>query len=335
MTVCSSRQLRSLATAAGFDLVGFAKAEPIEARVLNDWLEAGYHADLDWVAERVVERLDVSKLLPGAKTVVALACNYWHSDDAGPIARYARGRDYHATLRDKLRVLRRGLREAWPGVNDYGSVDANPVMEKVWAARAGLGSVGKNGCFITPEYGSWVVLATMILDVEVDEYASAPDAEVCGRCTLCITSCPTSAIVEDRVVDARACLAYQTIENGNPVPEQLRLAMPSIVFGCDVCQDVCPLNATPLRAQARFAPRAIAQASVQQLAAMTKAQFDEWTPGTALVRAGFDGLRRNAAYALGASKDASARAVLEALVGDANEGVRDAAAWALAQLGTP
>ncbi len=327
-----SARVRELAISAGFDLVGFARAEPIDPRVLGDWLEQGFHADLDWMAEHVAQRLDVATLFPGARTVIALACNYWHTDDPGPIARYARGRDYHATLRDRLRALRRGLREAFPGVTDYGSVDANPVMEKVWAARAGLGYVGKHACFITPEFGSWVVLAVMILDADVDELASGPTEERCGRCDLCVTSCPTGAIVADRVVDARACLSYQTIENEAVVPEPLRAAMPNLIFGCDICQDVCPLNATPVRAQVRFLPREVAKATVLELAAMTKAQYDAWAPGTPLVRAGYDGLRRNAAYALGAMKSVAAREVLERLTADPDVRVRDAATWALAQL---
>lgn len=333
MSPLSSERLRVLATNAGFELVGFARAEPIEPAVLLDWLAQGHHADLDWMAERVAERLDVSKLLPGARTVIALGANYWHTDDDGPIARYARGRDYHATMRDRLRVLRRTLRQAFPGVSDYGSVDANPVMEKVWAARAGLGYVGKNACFITPEFGSWVVLATMILDAEVDVYGSGPTPDACGRCTLCLTSCPTGAFVADRVVDARACLSYQTIENDGVTPEPLRHAMAGHVFGCDVCQDVCPLNATPLRASARFSPREVANATVLELAAMTKDQYDAWAPGTALVRAGYDGLRRNAAYALGAMQQPGSRVVLERLASDDDERVREAARWALSRLG--
>ncbi len=330
--VLPSAKVRELAISAGFDLVDFARAEPIDAAVLNDWLSNGFHAELDWMSERVAERLDVRTLLPGAKTVIALACNYWHTDDAGPIARYARGRDYHATMRDKLRVLRRGLREHFPSVNDYGSVDANPVMEKVWAARAGLGYVGKHACFITPEFGSWVVLAVMILDAEVDQYCEDEVEERCGRCSLCVSACPTGAIVADRVVDARACLSYQTIENEDPVPLAVRAAMPNLVFGCDVCQDVCPLNATPMRAQARFAPREVGQKTVLELAAMTKADWERWSPGTALVRAGYDGLRRNAAYALGAMRAATAKETLTRLTSDESAPVREAATWALTQL---
>lgn len=332
VTTLPAERVAQFARSAGFDLVGFAEAEPIEPRVLEAWLAAGHHADLDWMAERVAERLDVRRLFEGAQTVIALACNYWHSDDASPIARYARGRDYHATMRDRLRTLRRLMREAFPAVRAYTSVDANPVMEKIWAVRAGLGTVGKNACLITPQFGSWVVLATMIIDAPIDATARVPEQDVCGRCTLCLTSCPTGAIVEERVVDSRSCLSYQTIENERPVPEALRLAMPNIVFGCDVCQDVCPLNATPVRAQARFEPRAVAKATVLELAAMTRTQWEQWAPGTPLVRAGYDGVRRNAAYALGAMRSVEARPLLEQLTRDEHPGVSEAARWALTQL---
>ncbi len=332
--VLASATLKQHALSAGFDLVGFARAEPIDASHLTGWLEAGYHADLDWMQLRLAERLDISRMLPGAKTVIALASNYWRSDEAGPIARYARGRDYHATGRDRIRALRRSIQTSWPGTRDYASVDAGPVMEKVWAARAGLGFVGKNGCFITPELGSWVVLSTMTLDAEIEPagYGAGPTTDQCGRCTLCMTSCPTGAIVEDRVVDAGACLSYQTIENTGSVPLNLRAAMPNIVFGCDICQDVCPLNASPVFAPERFAPRAVAGASVLELAAMSREQYAAWAPGTPLARAGFEGLKRNAAYALGAMRAIHARSVLETLSTDSNAAISEAASWALQQL---
>lgn len=330
--VLSSARLAALARAAGFDLVGFARAEPIPASVLGDWLAAGLHADLDWMAERAHERLDVRALLPGAETVVALACNTWHGGGPGPLARYARGRDYHATLRDRLRTLRRTFRAEVPGVEDYGSADVNPVMEKVWAARAGLGFVGKSGCFITSDFGSWVVLATFILAAPVDAYADGPEADRCGACSLCVSSCPTGAILPGKQVDARACLSFHTIENEGPTPEALRPALDGLVFGCDVCQAVCPLNAAPVLAGERFAPRAVGGVGVRELAAMDRTQYEAWTKGTALVRAGFDGLRRNAAYALGAARDEGARPVLERLVADEAPLVREAAQWALRRL---
>ena len=313
--------------------MGFARAEALPPDVLLGWLEAGFAADLDWMRSRVEERLDPTKLLPGARTVIALACNYHRGDEPSTIARYARGRDYHATMRHRVRTLRRFIRERWPRVHDYGSVDAAPVMEKVWAARAGLGYVGKNGCFITPQFGSWVVLSALIIDAEVDAYAGGPAEDRCGRCTLCITSCPTSAIDELRRVDAGRCISYQTIETIGPIPEALREAHAGITFGCDICQEVCPLNDAPVLAGERFAPRPVAAVTALQLAGMTRDEYAQWIPGTAMARAQYDGLRRNAAYALGAAREQAARPVLERLAGDAHPSVREAATWALKRLG--
>lgn len=329
--------LRQLSEAVGFDLVGFARAEPIPPEALYSWLEAGYAADMDWMRERAAERLDVSQLLPGAKTVVAFANNYYRDDaeaQDSPIARYARGRDYHSTLRDRMKAFRKALKESYPGLGTYGSVDSGPLMEKVWAARAGLGYVGKNGCFITEPFGSWVLLATVVLDAEVDSYASGPAADRCGHCRKCLLSCPTGALVGNGRVDARACLSYQTIENRErEVPESFRVEMDNIVFGCDICQDVCPLNRKPVFAEhPRFAPRAVAGLGVMELAGLTAEQYERFIPGTALARAHFDGLRRNAIYALGAARDASARTLLEKLSGDTSDLVRSAAHWALRQL---
>ena len=334
----TTAHLREFSQQVGFDLVGFARAELIPPDDLYAWLESGCAADMDWMGTRAAERLDVSKLLPGAKTVVAFAINYYREDPSvadSPIARYARGRDYHSTLRDKLKAFRKALSQAWPEVQHYGSVDSGPLMEKVWAARAGLGYVGRNGCFITEPYGSWVLLATLILDAEVDAYAGGPTADRCGHCRKCILSCPTGALLGDSRVDARACLSYQTIENRHgEVPESFRVEMSGLVFGCDICQDVCPLNRHPvLTPQERFAPRAVAELGVRELAALTPEDYQRLVPGTALARARYDGLRRNAVYALGAAREQGARPLLEKLSGDASEVVRHAAQWALLQLG--
>ncbi len=328
--------LREFSRAARFDLCGFSRAEPIPPEHLTSWLEAGYAADMDWMGERAAERLDVSRLLPGARTVVSFACNYFgeHPDSAAsPLALYARGRDYHATLRDRIRAFRRSLRAAFPHVESYAGVDATPLMEKVWAVRAGLGHVGKNGCLITREHGSWVVLATMVLDAEVDAYADAVPADRCGACRLCLTHCPTGAIVPGRQVDARRCISFHTIENEGEVPVALRAALGGWVFGCDVCQRICPLNRAPIPTQdPRFLPRPVAGLSALQLAALSRDGYEQHVPGSALARAGYDGLRRNAAYALGASRDASARTVLEQLSQDSSTRVAEAARWALSEL---
>jgi epoxyqueuosine reductase len=328
----SSARLTGWAREAGFELVGFARAEPIPPRALTEWIAAGFDADLDWMKERLAERLDIRKLFPGARTVVALANNYWRTDAPSPIARYARGRDYHYTMKDRLKALRRSLRANAAHVDDFASVDTSAVMEKVWATRAGLGYVGRNGCLITERFGSWVVLATMVLNAEVDAYAAEPVADRCGKCTLCVTACPTGAIVADRTVDARACLSYQTIENPGSIPEAHRPALRGFVFGCDICQEVCPLNREPLAAMERFAPRPVSALSVAEIAALSAEQFKQLAAGTPLARAQYDGMRRNAAYALGAVKDVSARGLLEKLAADPSANVAEAARWALAQL---
>jgi epoxyqueuosine reductase len=336
VTPLPTAHLRQLAREVGFDLVGFARAEPIPSRFLVEWLEAGCDADMDWMGARVAERLDVSLLLPGARTVIAFATNYYREEQApgSPIARYARGRDYHSTLRDSLKAFRKRLGRAWPEVNDYGSVDSGPLMEKVWAARAGLGYVGKNGCFITEPYGSWVMLGALILDAEVDDYARGPAADRCGSCRKCLMSCPTGALLGGGRVDARACLSYQTVENHHhEVPESFRMEMGGLVFGCDICQDVCPLNRQPLPTpNERFVPRAVAHLGVRELAALTPEDYERLVPGTALARAKYDGLRRNAVYALGASRQHEARALLERLREDPSAPVRQAALWALLHL---
>lgn len=332
----SSELISQAARDTGFDLCGFARPEPIPAFVLGQWLEAGMAADMDWMAERAHERLDVTQLLPGARTVISLASNY-HSDApeaaGSPIARYARGRDYHATHKDRMRALRRWLKEQWPGILTYGGVDYVPLMEKVWATRAGLGYVGRNGCLITPRFGSYVLLATLVLDREVDRYASGLLEDRCGSCNLCVTACPTGAILPGSLVDSRLCLSYQTIENrSGPIPEALRPTMENVIFGCDLCQEICPHNDAPLNGHLRFAPRAVASLGVREIAAMTPQQYDQLVPGTPLARAKYDGLRRNAAYALGAAGDHGARELLVSLSQDPSPLVSEAARWALTQL---
>ena len=331
--LCSA-EVVALAREAGFDLCGLARAEPIPPEVLGEWLASGLAADMDWMAARVAERTDVGRLVPGARTVISLACNYyvWDAElENSPVSRYARGRDYHATLKDRLRALRRLFEAKWPGVPMYATVDTGPVMEKVWAVRSGIGFVGRNGCLITPQFGSWVFLATAVLAAEVDQYADRLLEDGCGACSRCISACPTDAILPNRAVDARRCLSYQTIENSGRVPEELRPSFENLVFGCDICQAVCPLNAAPIPVPGggRFTPRPVASLGVRQLAALTREEYARLVPGTPLARAGYDGLRRNAAYALGAMRDLGAEDVLARLVEDPSDAVADAARWAL------
>jgi epoxyqueuosine reductase len=286
-----------------------------------------------WMGERLDERLDPRRVLPGAKTVVALAIGY-HRPGAprSPVARYARGRDYHYAHRDRMKVLRKKLLALAPGVETYACVDTGVAMEKVWAARAGLGWIGKNGCLINPTHGSWLTLSVMFLDRAVDAY-DEPHEERCGDCALCLRACPTKAFPAPGVVDARKCLAYQSIENEGLVPEKMRRAFRGRIFGCDVCQDVCPFNRGALpEGDERFAPRPLAAMTPTQIAALPSDELDGLAAGMALARASADGLRRNAIYAIGAARDRAARPVVEGLCSDPSPVVRDAAAWALSRI---
>jgi len=330
--------VKAAALASRFALVGLARAEALDGGPLEAWLAAGHAADMDWMARRKDERLDPRRVLPGAKTVIALAIGYRRADlraqsVSAPIARYARGRDYHYAHRDHMKTLRKRLLALAPGVETYACVDTGVAMEKVWAARAGLGWIGKNGCLINPRLGSWLTLSVMFMDRAVDVY-DEPHDERCGACTLCLEGCPTEAFPAPGVVDARRCLSYQSIENRGEVPEPLRRGFRGRVFGCDVCQDVCPWNRGDLpEGDERFAPRPLAELPPAELAAMPPAELERLAAGMALARANPDGLRRNALYAIGAARDRKALPVVERLTTDENPAIRDAALWARGRLG--
>ncbi len=326
----SSEAILEQARLAGFHLAGLARAEPLDGAPLDRWLAQGFAAGLGWMSERRAERLDPTLLFPGARTVVALGCCVLTRAHASPspLARYARGRDYHATMRDRMRHLRRWFRAQ--GVHDYAAVDTGPVMEKVWAQRAGLGWIGRSGMLVTPAHGSHVVLATMLLDREVDRYA-APHPDRCGTCSACLAGCPTGAIVAPGVVDSRACLSYQTIEDRGLFPSALA-PHARLAFGCDACQDACPWN-RPGHAcdDPRFAPRPVAGLSLLELATLSPARWDELAPGTALPRVQHAGMRRNALVCLGAARDPAVLG-LRALLEDPEPTVREAVRWALARV---
>ncbi|HEY6476699.1 MAG TPA: tRNA epoxyqueuosine(34) reductase QueG, partial [Polyangia bacterium] len=295
-------------------------------------------ADMEWMRRRLDERLDPGVVLPGARTVIALAIPYHRPAIEGPsaIARYARGRDYHYAHRDRMKALRKRLLALDPTVETYAAVDTGVAMEKVWAERAGLGWIGKNGCLINTKLGSWLTLSVMFVDRAVDAY-DRPHDRRCGACTLCLGACPTQAFASPGVVDARRCLSYQSIENRGEVPEPLRPAFRERVFGCDVCQEVCPWNARELPVgDARFSPRLLASLSPAEIAGLTAADFERLAAGMALARAQYDGLRRNALYAIGgapARVDPAARAVVERLCDDPSPVVADAARWARERIG--
>jgi len=301
-----TRFVKDSALSLGFSKIGIAKAETIteEASRLRTWLARGYQADMHWMEQSVEKRENPRLVLDGLKSVVSVALNYYspavHSSapGTGKISRYAWGDDYHLILPDRLESLLARIRERVPGVNAKVYVDTGPVMEKVWAVRAGVGWLGKHTNVITREYGSWVFLAEILLDVEL-EYDS-PIGDFCGSCRACIDACPTDAIVAPYVLDASKCISYLTIEHRGRLPDELTPSFGRWVFGCDICQDVCPWNRFQQEtAELSFHPRpGNAAPDLTGLTQMSPEQFADRFRRSPVKRAKREGLARNARAAL-------------------------------------
>ena len=336
-SVLSAAEVRAAAHACGFALVGLARAAPLDPRPLLDWLAQGYAAELSAMRRRIDERLDPAAVVPGARTVLVLGIPYGAGEaSAAPvptsIARYARGRDYHYAHRDRMRKLRGLLRGLAPALRTYACVDSGAAMEKAWAERAGIGFIGKNGLVVSRQHGSWFTLSLMVLDRSVDAH-DAPHPRQCGECRKCLDACPAEAFPSPGVVDARRCLSYHTVENHGDVPPEARLALGACVFGCDVCQEVCPFNQGTLPpGDPRQAARPISRLAAAEIAALTEAQFDELAAGMPLRRIGYHGLRRNACLSLGATRASNHLELLERLVDDHEPRVAEAARWAVQRI---
>ncbi len=338
----------------GFDAVAIARADlPLDADFARyeSFVDQGMHGGMAWLASarEARRRLDGDEILLGAKSVICVARKYGRTaeeeDDepevARSIARYARGRDYHNGVRKKLRTLAKYLRALGTegaAVHARPLCDQEPVLERAWAARAGLGFVGKNGLLIVPGVGSLVLLGEVVTTLALEP--DSPIPERCGSCTRCLDVCPTHAFVAPFVLDPRRCVAYLTIENRDAVPEPLRAGVGTHLFGCDECQTVCPFNArsralTPGRpVDARFeaAPR-WASTTFAELLALDEAAYAALRQGTPVARATRIGLARNAAIVLGNRGDpADLEALARARTTHDAEIVREAAAWAIERI---
>ena len=310
-------EVKRRARELGFQKVGVVRAEALtdERARLEEWLARGLHASMAWMERGVGRRTDPRELLRGARTVVAVALNYYtpheHPDDpaAGKISRYAWGDDYHDVLGEKLKALLAHVRRLAPEVQGKVCVDAQPAMDKAWAARAGLGWIGKHTNLITRDYGSWVFLGELLLDAEL-VYDISREDDHCGTCTLCLDACPTGAIVEPYVVDSRLCISHATIElRDAELPSDVAENLDGWLYGCDVCQDVCPWNRFEQPSdEPRFEPRPGAVSpALEEVASLSHDAYVERFRRSPVKRAKLSGLQRNARTLLGRAREDGGR----------------------------
>ena len=296
--------LKEAALRHGFMGVGISRAEHMdeEAMHLEEWLSKGYHGEMGYMANHFEMRVDPTNLVPGAKSVISLMYNYFPASSAPPskgvggmkISRYAYGEDYHKVVRRKLKALLHEMKTEFGDFHGRVFVDSAPVMERDWAKRSGLGWIGKNTLLIDPKNGSYFFLAEIICDLEF-EY-DQPIRDHCGTCTRCIDACPTDAISpEGYVMDGSKCISYLTIELKNAIPEEFKGKMENWIFGCDICQEVCPWNrfSKPHNEEAFLMPEEFASLKQFNFKEITEEIFNDVFNKSAIKRTGWSGLLRN------------------------------------------
>ena len=299
-----AHHIKERALFEGFNKVGIVGASALEheGRRLQEWLARGYHGEMSWMARDVEKRTNPREIFPHARSVVVVALNYYtphqHQQNpaTGKVSRYAWGDDYHDVVKTKLLSLLSWIREQEPQADGKICVDIQPAMDKAWAVRAGLGWLGKHSNVITPEHGSWVFIGELLLNLDLDHDTDIVE-DHCGTCTLCIDACPTAAITEPYVVDSNKCISYATIELRAPeLPSEIEDKLSGWLYGCDICQDVCPWNRFETSTdEARFAPReGNVNAELTQIIELTPETYAARFRGSAMKRAKISGLQRNA-----------------------------------------
>lgn len=296
-----TKLIKSLALQSGFDYCGIARAEFLsdDARRLENWLNKGMQGTMGYMENHFDLRVDPGKLVPGAKSVITLMLNYFpaekQNDDTSKISKYAFGKDYHEVIREKLKELLAIARKEIGEINGRGFVDSAPVLERAWAERSGLGWVGKNGNLINNKAGSFFFIATLITDLEL-EYDDPFAKDYCGTCTRCIDACPTDAILPDKVVDGSRCISYFTIELKEMIiPETMKGKFENWIFGCDICQDVCPWNRfSKPHNESAFKPiPEILNLSSAEWEEMNEESFKNIFKHSPLKRSNYKGIQRN------------------------------------------
>jgi epoxyqueuosine reductase len=335
------QRIKAQAYGLGFDLAGITTLGPAEtAAAFDDWIEKGYSGDMAYLPRGAEKRRDTRLPFAGAVSAIVVGLNYGGTAPAGPIARYARGDDYHEIMWAKLDELHRWVEhETGRPVRGKSYVDTGPILERDLARRAGLGWFGKNTNLINPALGSFFFIGSLLLDLELEPDAPF-EADRCGTCTRCLHSCPTDAFVEPRILDATRCISYLTIETHGAIPEELRAAVGDRIYGCDICQDVCPWNESFSRdvTEKALAARPFLTSDARTIAldilSMDEERFRRDFRNSPMKRAKLRGLKRNAAVVLGNVGDSRDLPALAVAAGTPDELVAASAAWALGRLAT-
>jgi epoxyqueuosine reductase len=292
--------IKQKAKELGFEEIGISKAEFLEEEAprLENWLNQNMHGEMSYLANHFDKRLDPTKLVPGAKSVISLSYNYYTDQelksDSYKLSKYAFGRDYHKVVKKKLKILTQFIQEEIGEIDGRAFVDSAPLMEKAWAKKSGLGWIGKNSLMLTKGKGSYFFLSELIIDLEL-EYDNPYTKDYCGTCTKCIDACPTDAIFEPYQVDASKCISYFTIELKEEIPQEMKGKFEDWIFGCDICQDVCPINSrAKVHKQPDFAPReGLLDMSKKDWKEITEEVFEKLFFATPVNRTKFKGLKRN------------------------------------------
>ncbi|MFC2129572.1 tRNA epoxyqueuosine(34) reductase QueG [Bacteroidota bacterium] len=299
-----SLAIKNEALRLGFSACGFAKADelPMHAERLNQWIDAGYHADMQYMENYLEMRCDPRELVEGSKTVISLLLNYKsdksQSDpDAPIISKYAYGTDYHFVMKDKMKELYKWIDQHYGPIDGRVFVDSAPVLDRAWAVEAGLGWIGRNSNLINRELGSFVFIGELIIDLEL-EYNTIPESDFCGSCSICIDACPTNAILNNRTIDSNSCISFLTIENRAEIPEDFKGKLENRMFGCDICQDVCPWNQKSLSNDLpEFSPKVeLLEMKKEDWYELAKPEFNSLFKNSAVKRAGYEGIKRNLSF---------------------------------------
>jgi epoxyqueuosine reductase len=335
----NAEEIRNFARTLGFTLAGVARIEPTpEGNFYSEWLDRGYAGEMQYLERQKAARLDPGSILPGARSVIVCAINYntehpltSHDPSRAWISRYAWGMDYHDTLRQKLRELARWI-ESHAAVRTRAYVDTGPLTERVFAKYAGIGWFGKNTCIINQQVGSWLFLGCILTDLELAPDTPPPDR--CGSCTRCLDACPTDAFVAPYILDSRKCISYTTIELRGAIPEDARASIGHHLFGCDICQDVCPWNRrAPASDDPAFQPKpGLMWPEVETLLDYSNEDWTTAIRGTPLKRAKVRGLLRNLMVVAGNCGLTRLIPKLQRFLNHDDEHIRSHAEWAVKKL---